>query len=72
MRVHDFNLGLYQRTTISSIDSWVNELNAQLMLDCSEEDLKTDPAAKRCYKYVQRKLKQVDKLRKKECEVLVK
>lgn len=72
MRVHDFNLGLYQRTTINSIDSWVNDLTAQLLLDCNEEDLKTDPDAKRCYKYILRKTKQVSKLRKKECEVLIK
>ena len=72
MNNYDFKYGLYQRTTISSIDSWVNDLTAQLLLDCSEEDLTTDPEAKRCYKYVQRKLKQVNRLRKKECEVLVK
>ena len=71
MNKNDFIYGCYQRTTIKNTYAWINDLNDQFLLDCNKDDIKNDSEARRCYKYLNRKIKQIEKIRKKECEVLV-
>ena len=70
LKTTDYRYGLYQLTTISHIGDWGRSLIDQFYLDCDEQDLKDNPEARRCWKVVQRKINTINRLVKKECEVL--
>lgn len=68
----DQHYGKYYISHISTVGDWFNDLSDQFKIDCNPEDLSWCKEAKKCYRKLKRKGKQVDKLMIKECKVLIK
>lgn len=66
----DYRYGIYQRSTFKDIARWGDDLLSQLYLDCDKIDIKTNSEAKKTYRIIMKKIRQIKRLTKKECEVI--
>ena len=59
MRLIDTNYIKRNREQITNTTDYFNELLDQFILDCSPEDLKEDPEAKKCFKQLKSLKRQI-------------